>query len=275
MSLVSIRICVAFALLCCATTTRAADNDLYRAQTIVTGTGEANRLVGFADCLVDVLVKVSGVQNIADNARAAKLTTFKSNAKDLVGAFSYHDQMSGIPIHDEQGTRDRPYDLTVDFDPDKISGVLDALGLKPWLAHRPTLAVFASVQQGAANFVVAADGDRGDLQRDSVLAAAAKYGMSVALPKLAMLDKSRIDAASLARTSPATLAPVAAEQGAEAVLIGRLAWDARALAWTGQWQMDWQNKPHRWQARGATYDDVFRRGVGGVAQLLSGNGEPK
>ena len=275
MSLASFRICFACALLCLIAPVRAADNDLYRAQTIVTGQGEANRFAGFADCLVDVLVKVSGVQGVADGARSAKLTTYKSNAKDLVSTFSYHDQMSGIPIHDEQGTRDRPYDLMADFDPGKISDVLNALGLKPWLAHRPTLMVFAGVQQGAANFVVTADGDRGDLQRASLLAAAAKFGMPVALPKLAVLEKSHVDAANLAKTAPAILASVAAEHGAEVMLIGRLAYDARGFAWTGQWRMDWQNKPYRWQARGSTFDDVFRRGVGGVAQLLSGNGVPK
>ena len=90
-----------------------AAEDLYRAQAIVTGQGEANRIIGFASCLEDVLIKVSGAQKLAGDRR---LAAYKSNAKSFVRAFSYHDQMSGKPIRDEQGTRDRPYDLTVDFE---------------------------------------------------------------------------------------------------------------------------------------------------------------
>jgi hypothetical protein len=86
--------------------------DLYRAQAIVTGQGEANRIIGFASCLEDVLIKVSGAQKLAGDRR---LAAYKSKAKGFVRAFSYHDQMSGTPTRDEQGTRDRPYDLIVDL----------------------------------------------------------------------------------------------------------------------------------------------------------------
>src|SRR5437764_1081360 len=92
--------------------------ELYRAQTIVTGTGEANWVEALSPLLEEVLVKVSGAPKLTGDPR---LATFKAKAKELVGEYSYHDQMSRIPIHDEQGTRDRPYDLTVDFDPAKIA----------------------------------------------------------------------------------------------------------------------------------------------------------
>src|SRR3974390_2117349 len=88
-----------------------ADDELYRAQAVVTGTGEANRIEALGPCLEDVLIKVSGVQRLAGDRR---LAPYKAKAKDYLASYSYHDQMSGIPIHDEQGTRDRPYDLTVE-----------------------------------------------------------------------------------------------------------------------------------------------------------------
>ncbi|TIW59181.1 MAG: DUF2066 domain-containing protein, partial [Mesorhizobium sp.] len=40
----------------------AATEALYQSQTIVTGTGEVNRKIGFRDCLDKVLVRVSGDQ---------------------------------------------------------------------------------------------------------------------------------------------------------------------------------------------------------------------
>jgi hypothetical protein len=246
--------------------------ELYRAQAVVTGTGEPNRIEALGRCLEDVLIKVSGMQKLAGDPR---LAPYKAKAKDYLASYSYHDQMSGIPIHDEQGTRDRPYDLTVDFDPEKIAGVLKQLGVKPWLGHRPVIAVFAGLQQGDNNYVIAADGDRGSDQRDSLLTTAEKRGVDIVLPATADLTKAGIDEQKLAKAAPAMLASSISGKGSEAVLIGQLAWNEKKLDWSAQWRMDLDGKPHRWHLSAPTYDEAFRRGIGGVAQMLSGNGEPK
>ncbi len=252
-------------------TTLAAGTDLYRAKVTVTGQGEANRIAGFAACLEDVLIKASGALKLSGDPR---LTAYKSKAKGFVTGYSYRDQFFGKPIRDEQGTRDRPYDLTVEFEKSKIDDLLGAFGLKPWLSHRPRLAVFIEMEQGARNYIVTADGAQSDLQRDALLAAADKRGMDIVLPGTATLAKSNMTGAEL-RTPPfPALAPIAAEQGGEVVLVGRLVWDDRDLGWATQWQMEWGGRTHRWQVRGVTFDESFRRGIGGAAQVLSGNGDP-
>lgn len=255
----------------CAGAMAAAGADLYRAQAAVTGQGEANRIIGFASCLEDVLIKVSGAQQLAGDAR---LAAYKSNAKNLVRAFSYRDQMSGTPTRDEQGTRDRPYDLTVDFEEGKTDDILAALGLKPWLSHRPRLAVFVEMENGPKNFIVAADGAQSDLQRDALLAAADRRGMGIVLPSTAALAKSNLNGPGLKTVPSSTLASVTAEQGGEVALVGQLVWDDAALGWATQWQIDWRDRTYRWQIRSVTFDEAFRRGIGGAAQVLSGNGDP-
>ena len=127
--------------------------ELYRAQTIVTGQGEANRIIGFASCLQDVLIKVSGMLRLAGDPR---LDAYKANAARLVRDFSYRDEKGGKPKNDEQGTRDRSFFLTADFDEADINGILAGLGVKPWLTRRPVLAVFVEMQQGARRYLVAA-----------------------------------------------------------------------------------------------------------------------
>jgi hypothetical protein len=265
------RIFLASALTWCAGTMAAAATDFYRAQTIVTGQGEANRIIGFAACLEDVLIKVSGAQKLAGDRR---LAAYKSNAKSLVRAFSYHDQMSGKPIRDEQGTRDRPYDLTVDFEEKRIGDILGTLGLRPWLSHRPLLAVFVGMEQGPKNYVVTADGAQSELQRDALRAAADRRGMEIVLPSAAALTKSGLSGAALKTVSSSTLAPLVAEQGGELALVGQLVWDDRELGWATRWKLDWHGRTYRWQVRGVTFDEAFRRGIGGAAQVLSGNGDP-
>ncbi|WOH65256.1 DUF2066 domain-containing protein [Bradyrhizobium sp. BWA-3-5] len=254
----------------CASTMAAAEDDLYRAKVTVTGQGEANRMLGFAACLEDVLIKVSGAQKLSGDRR---LAAYKSKAKNYVTSFSYRDQFFGKPIRDEQGTRDRPYDLTVDFEESKINELLKTIGLKPWLSHRPLLAVFVAMEQGPRKYVVTLDGTQSDLQRDALLAAADRRGIFIVLPGAAALAKSSITGETLATTPSSALAPIAAQEEAEAVLTGRLVWDDRQLGWTTQWQMEWAGRTHRWQVRGVTFDEAFRRGIGGAAQVFSGNGD--
>jgi uncharacterized protein len=259
------------ALVCCAAARASAADDLYRAQTIVTGQGEANRIIGFAACLEDVLIKVSGALKLAGDPR---LDAYKSRARDFVSAYDYHDQMSGKPKRDEQGTRDRPYDLIVDFDAKKIDDVLGGLGLKPWSSQRPRLGVFVEIEQGARKFIVTSDARPSELQRESLVAAAAKRGMTIALPDAAALTKSNIGGAEVMTMSSAAWTPVVAAEGADVALLGHLTWNDSDLGWVTEWRMDWQDRPHRWQLRGVTFDEAFRRGIGGAAQILSGNGDP-
>jgi hypothetical protein len=269
---VMIRISILAALMFCTATMATAADDLYRAQTVVTGQGEANRIIGFAACLEDVLIKVSGAVKLAGDPR---LAAYKSRAGDFVKTHSYHDQMSGTPIRDEQGTRDRPYDLIVDFDENKIDDLLKTLGLKPWLSHRPVLGVFVEMEQGARKYMVTADaGQSAVAPREALLAASAKRGMSIVLPDDAALAKSGIDGTDLTKLPSAALAARAAEPGGEVALVGRLKWDDQELGWASEWRMEWQGRLHRWQLRGVTFDEAFRRAIGGAAQILSGSGDP-
>jgi len=98
--------------------------------------------------------------------------------------------------------------------------------------------------------------------------------MDIVLPSTATLAKSNLDGAELKTVPSSTLVAVAAEQGGEVALVGQLVWDDRKLGWATQWQIDWHGRMYRWQINGVTFDEAFRRGIGGAAQALSGNGNP-
>ncbi|MCP4620875.1 MAG: DUF2066 domain-containing protein [Bradyrhizobium sp.] len=243
----------------------AGENDLYRAQAIVTGQGEANRHIGFASCLEDVLIKVSGLLRLAGDPRLDK---YKANAASLVRDYNYRDEKGGKPKNDEQGTRDRSFVLTADFDEAGVNNVLTALGVKPWLSPRPVLGVFAEMEPGARHFVVASDSGQTDLQRQALLAAAAKRGMSVVIPDAATLAGVMADDLGLAGAAHPKLAAAVAGRGAEAVLITRLVWDDQELRWNTDWQLEWRGQVHRWQLPAVTFDEAFRLGIGGAAQAI-------
>jgi uncharacterized protein len=263
-----VRLSLIALLSCCAGAACAADS-LYRAQTIVTGQGEANRTIGFAACLEDVLIKVSGALKLAGDPR---LDAYKSRAGDFVDHYDYHDQMSGTPKRDEQGTRDRPYDLIVDFDETKINEALTALALKPWLGRRPVLRVIVLMEQGSRRYLVSSEDRQSELQREALFAAAAKRGMVIVLPSPAAASALMTADGKLPNTWPSD--GTATKPVGDVTLVGHLAWSDQDLGWATDWQLAVEGKLHRWQVRGVTFDEAFRRGIGGAAQILSGNGDP-
>jgi hypothetical protein len=262
----AIRAALSAIFLACLATPALADDNLYRAQTIVTGTGEANRLIGFAACLEDALVKVSGQLRLAGDPR---LEPYKLDAAKLVRDYSYRDEKGGKPKNDEQGTRDRSFVLTADFDETGINQVLAALGAKPWLSRRPVLAVFAEMQFSARRYVVAGDAKQTDLEKQALLAAADKRGLSLVLPDAVTLQNLGANDAVLANIPPAKLAAAAAGQGGEVVLIARLVWDEQAFRWNAEWQLDGKGERQQWRLSAVTFDEAFRQGLGGAAQILS------
>ena len=113
-------------------------NDPYQAFDIVAGYNlERTRRVGFADCLPEVLVRVSGEPRLEHDPRVADLA---AHADALVASYDYSDFLVRTgAVHDDQGTGDeRPYDLVVRFDHGKIDAVLRDLGTPPWQGQPPT-----------------------------------------------------------------------------------------------------------------------------------------
>jgi uncharacterized protein len=245
-------------------------DDLYQARTIVTGKGEENRLRGLPLCLEDVLIKVSGDPRLIDDPRLGLL---EAQAPTFVVSFDYHDRMAGLATHDEQGTRDRPYDLIVHFDRGKIDAALTSLGLTPWTRARPLVVVAFGMKQATATYVLTRDGDHvGPIE--SLAAAAEKRGIPILIPSMRELAVHRVAWEDLTGDM-AGFDGIARGLGADVALAGQLTWEEQELGWAASWSLVAAGVVHRWQIRGVTFDAAFRNALGGSAQILSGHGDPK
>ena len=248
---------------------------LYRSVTIVTGTRVETRLPGFAETLGDVLVKVTGDQTIrADRglARAAK------SAEGLVLRFSYRDRLKGKPVHDEQGTHDRPHFLTVDFDRTQVDALAVKLGRKPWPLPRPHVLLLVAVENIHNAFVLTRDGtiDRSDDMRFAVAAAAAKAALPpVVLPTEAEIAARGWSVKTLDAVKPADADALAQADGAQAAVAGHVVFNEKALGWIVSWRMAYGGKTYAWQTRGVNFDAAFRHALAGAAQVMAGRGKPK
>jgi len=220
-------------------------------------------------------VKVTGDMTIRHErglARAAK------DAEGLVLRFSYRDRLAGKPVHDEQGTHDRPHFLTVDFDPAKVDALAVKLGRKPWPLPRPRVLLLVAVENIHNAFVLTRDGtiDRSDDMRFAVNAAAAKAALPPAiLPTGADIAQRGWSVKTLDAVKPADAETLAKADGAQAAVAGRIVFSEKALGWIVHWRMTYAGKSYRWQTRGVNFDAAFRHALAGAAQVMAGRGRPR
>jgi len=223
---------------------------LYEARAITTGMDMRSRPAGLAACLAQVLAKVSGNPALLEDPR---VTALGPAASGLLAGLAYLDRMSDEPKRDEQGTRDRPYDLLARFEPAGIDAALLALGEVPWLVNRnrpDVLIDVAIAPRGGPPMPLLADTDADERHRAALLAAADRFGIPLLLRP-----------ADGAAPTPA------------AVLHGTVTW-REAEGWAGAWSLAWQGRQHAWEIKGVSFDEAYRNAIAGVAAVLSGHAPP-
>jgi hypothetical protein len=217
------------------------------------------------------LVKASGDASILNDSR---LEALAAGAEQYVSSFSYRDRLEGKPVHDEQGTYDRPHFLTCRFDPQKIDSILKTFGRKPWLAHRPRLVTLVAVHGRQRSAILSSDGAFDPDMREALANAAQRYGLSISVPSVATLRSNQISIDTAVLTPSDQWPNLVEMSGGELLLVGDLQWNDQALGWVATWSLKASGNRHRWSVRGVNYDEAFRNAVRGAARVLSGNGEP-
>jgi uncharacterized protein len=226
----------------------------YEARTIVTGTDLRSRPAGLATCLTDVLIKVSGDPTLADDPRVAALLP---RAGDFVADFDYWDRMSGMPLHDEQGSYDRPFMFTVRFVPERIDAALHAIGRAPWPDPRAAIVPLIQVDSATGAFELTATEPRAEGMRAALAESGQRYGMVVVVPPPPLPTPSSV-----------------ADGPGQIALVGSLTLSAAALGWVGSWHLDWHGRSYDWGESGVNYDEAFRQAVRGAMRIASGHGAP-
>jgi hypothetical protein len=238
---------------------------MYQAVTIVTGSDRRYRGVGFARCLRIVLAKVSGNPRLVNDPRVER---FAAEANLFVASFDYVDQDAAYHIKDDQGTYDRPFNLTVRFVPAMIDRLLEQLGDRPWRGDRPVIVPVITVRGVTTTYVLSAEIPAGADQRNSLEEVASEFGLRVRFPTDAELT-------SWGLTSGGILSGSIERPADWAFVIGTLEFKTAVPGWTGSWKLRYQAHDHVWGISGVNFDKAFQNLAAGVAQVASGHGAPR
>ena len=200
--------------------------------------GRSDRAPALRRALALVLAKLSGNPALEADARVAAL-----DPAALVLNLSYEDVLIDKAFHDEQGTYDRPFLLSVRFDEAGLRAALAGLGERPWPGPRPRLAPLLALRfRDGRETALTADDPLVDRARAALTAAGARYAMPLALP---LRDSA---------APPPGAVPVA----------GRVEWAESEFGWRAAFEMRGQ----AWGVSGASLDEAFRALVGGAALRL-------
>ena len=238
------------------------DADLYKAETVVTGTGEEERLRGFRVATEEAVIKLTGQ---ADLAGSTRINPVLDKAADLVADFTYEDRMKSIPIHDEQGTRDRPHFLRIRYDKDKFDAALKAVSLKKWSADRPLIAVWLGIREVRGKYVLASDGPAGYGQREVLKEASKQRGVPIVLPPAGNLP---VTYETIDKSLWPDLQRESDRLGAPAVLYGTLDFDGN-VGWNARWTLAASGAYAKWSMKGVTFDVALKGAIEHAAAALS------
>lgn len=241
-----------------------ATGDLYKSTVIVTGYDMRSRPSGFARALREVLVKVSGEPRLDLDPRVGELSI---HADQFVVKFDYVDQMAGIKVHDDQGTYDRPYNLTVIFDPAKVDAALADLGEHPWLGERPVIVPVVAVERVTKSYLLSAENPAGSDQAMSFAEVAREFDMKSYIPTEAELA----DWGVIMGQFPS---PKVAPAPERAIVAGTLAFHEELPGWVGKWRLRWHDVDYAWEISGVNFDSAFRDAIRGVVRIVSGHDGP-
>lgn len=258
----------AFALLMLPAIAQADDEALYRSTLVVTGDREETRVPVIPLGFELAAQKLTGNPDVARDPGFAEIA---AKAASMIWSYTYHDRKFGVPIHDEQGTRDRPFILTFQFEKTRMDAALAKLGEKPWLGDRPTLAIMVEVTDMARTYMLAGDSEHGEDQRASFADASARFGLPVVFVKETELAAVGINAATLDMVPNEKWAALQTQVHADAIMLGHLDWDRKALGWHATWSLPLKPDAGFWEINGVNYDAAFREAVGGAAKRLRPN----
>jgi uncharacterized protein len=233
----------------------AAQSDmLYRGEAIVTGQLMPERLRGFGLGAEEVLIKLTGDPALAATPEGRSVI---AKAPEMVAEHSYEDRMKDIPVHDEQGTRDRPYFLRMLFDPAKFDAALAGAGIEAWQGERPKVAIWLGIRDARGTYIVTRTANQGYEQREVLKEASRRRAVPIVLPEEGQTAVAYHD---IEQGERGKLQEASEPSGTACILYGVLEFDGQSH-WNVGWHAFGNGIDAQWRMTGVTFDRALKGAI--------------
>ena len=234
--------------------------ELYQAEVEVADQGVAARSKGMSQAMGQVLLKVSGTNQVLLDGG---LQSAMQQASRYAQRYQYRSEtiQSGMPQQDASGQpKNSRLMMQVEFDPRGINALLRQQGHAVWGHVRPMTLVWMAVEDRGTRTLVGAD-DAG-LVRQLLQQNAQQRALPLQLPLLDLEDQSQVRVADIWGSFHHDVLRASARYHAQAVLIGRL-YPLSRQQWEVRWTLLHDGEHVSWELRS---DDVSVLIASGVDQ---------
>ncbi len=273
--------------------------DLYEAEIPVLSQNRADRYVAIQQAFAEVLVRVSGQQNVVlalpplietDAVPIKKTPNQQQPNLVLVGktaeiASALNRATSYVKQFRYQKTTGRPYIdwgikpvevekpkskksqqvLWIRFNKKKINKLLHEANLPVWGSTRPSILVWMVVESRGKRYLLS--NTIKSTTRESIEKHARLYGLPVRFPLMDLADRANISISDVWGNFEDRVMEASRRYQAEAILVGKL-YQANRV-WNTQWHLYVNGRREDWQERGVYLEKVVKQGLSHTAQNLS------
>ena len=170
----------------------------------------SERKVAFEMGLIDVLIKNTGILQIATRSNINEML---ADSETLVARYVYRTAS-------EDATSLAPLHLNMVFDADAVRARLDALALPYWPAERPPVIVWLVIDQPTGRRLVGRDDPLSAPWRDLMQRHAARRGVNLVFPQLDEADWAKVQISDVWGGFTAPVQSASQRYGASQILTG-------------------------------------------------------
>lgn len=236
--------------------------DLYRATVLVPGQDEKSRNQALRPALEQVLVKVSGTDQLAANA---EIQSALAQPQRWLDAYRYESTTEQL----DSGSGLRPAThLIVTFASRGVDDLLHRAGLPVWPANRPGVLVWLVADHPEFGPTLVAPTEQPELY-EALTTVAARRGLPVLRPLLDLEDQMALTAEQVWNGDATAISAASERYSTNVVVVGRV-----STLPTGEPMISWlllhQDQQQMFESMGADMPAIMADGVARTANYLAG-----
>lgn len=225
--------------------------------------GERNRAL--VDAFAEVLVKISGVDAIAESP---EVTAELRGASRYLQQYRYRSDR--VAAEDETQSAIEVLKMHVSFDQKAVERLLERIGRPVWGKNRPQTIVWLAVEEQGSRYLL--DSQSESPWRALLQEAAAERGLPLILPAMDVEDQAKVHLMDVWANASEELILASQRYRADAILVARI-YPTSAGSWASRWTLYANPKEEfmgqSWNAPLAQNDIVLGRGVHAAADMLA------
>lgn len=233
--------------------------DLYEAEVAVTGQGRTERHKAVRMALAEVLIKVSGNEQVALLPGIPELL-----GRSLQFLQQYRYRSEAARVDGSEASEPQKW-LWMQFNQAGLDKALREISVPIWGRTRPSTLLWLAVEQGGKRSLQGGSDDSELL--DSISSQAKRRGIPLVLPLLDLEDQQRVKATDVWINFQDNILNASARYPSEAILVGRLL-DLGDGRWQGRWSLNLGGQLYNWAHTGLL-ETALAYGIEGTASTLA------